>query len=217
LKKTFSLTLIFNSLITIAAIAGLLYGFYKAYPLWKPYAPYLVDGNLLWLGLAAAVVNIFPSAMIGRSLHTGRFLFHHYVYGFLILAVTSVFVVIFRSVPLLSLFLVESSSVVVNACRVFFLAGLALFLDDLPDVSGQVETALNWIKTKVYRFRKGLHVLQFITGCFAFYCCLSILLDSTIGGNSRALQNSFAIVSLLLTSLTSFACVKRKVWLTIRP
>ena len=217
LKKAFSLTLIFNSLMSIAIIAGLLYGFYKAYPAWKPYTPYLVDGNLFWLALAAAVVNIFPSAAVGRTLHTGRFLFHHYVYGFFVLAITSVFIAIFTSVPLLSLFLDESNAVDVNAGRVFFLAGLALFLDDLPDVSRRVEAILNWIKTKTYRVRKGLHIFQFVTGCFALYCCLSILLDSTVGANTRALQNSFAVVSLLLTSLISFAFVKRKAWLKITP
>jgi hypothetical protein len=202
---------------SIAIIAGLLYGFYKAYPFWKPYAPYLVDGNLLWLALAAATVNIFPSAIIGRTLHTGRFLFHHYVYGFFLLAIASIFIAIFTSVPLLSLFLVESNAVDVNAGRVFFLAGLALLLDDLPDVSGRVKAILDWIKTKTYGVREGLHIFQFVTGCFALYCCLSILLDSTVGGNTRALQNSFAVVSLFLTSLTSFACVKRKAWLKVTP
>src|ERR1035437_4134343 len=134
LKKTFSLALIFNALITVACVAGIVFGYYMAYPYWQPYAPWLLNGNLFWLALAAGLINIFPSASIGRSLHTGRFLFHHYVYGFFILLVTSVFVIEFTPIPLLSLFLVESSSIAVNAGRVFFLAGLALFLDDLPDV-----------------------------------------------------------------------------------
>src|SRR3990172_3292717 len=95
LKKIFSLALIFNSLITIAGIAGILYGYYRAYPYWKPFAPYLLDGNLFWFAMAAAAINIFPIASIGRALHTGRLLFHHYVYGFLVLLSSSVFVVLF--------------------------------------------------------------------------------------------------------------------------
>ena len=216
LKKTFSLALVFNALITIAAVAGIIFGFYRSYPLWQPYTPWLINGNLFWLALAAAIINIFPSAAIGRALQTGRFLFHHYVYGFFVLLSSSAFVTIFTSIPLPSLFLVESSSVAVNAGRVFELAGLTLLLDDLPDVNKKIERGLNWIKTKAYQVRKSLHVFQFATGCFAFYCGFSILLD-TIGNSDRALSNSFAIVSLLLTGVTSFACVKKKTWLKITP
>jgi hypothetical protein len=216
LKKTFSLTLIFNALITIATVAGIIFGFYRSYLSWQPYAPWLINGNLFWLAIAAAIINIFPSAAIGRTLHTGRFLFHHYVYGFIILLSSSAFVTVFTSIPLPSLFLVESNSVAVNAGRVFELAGLTLLLDDLPDVNKKIANSLNWIKTKAYQVRKSLHIFQFATGCFAIYCGFSILLD-TIGNSDRALPNSFAIVSLLLTGVTSFAFVKKKAWLKITP
>ncbi len=216
LKKIFSLALIFNALITVACVAGIIFGYYMAYPYWQPYAPFLINGNIFWLALAAGVINIFPGAAIGRTLHTGRFLFHHYVYGFFVLLSTSACVIVFTPIPLLSLFFVDSNSVAVNACRVFVLAGLTLMLDDLPDVSKRVESILNWTKSKVYRVRKTLHVLQFVTGCFALYCCISILLE-TIGGSNRAIPNTFVIGSLLVTSITSFACVKRKAWLNITP
>jgi hypothetical protein len=216
LKKIYSIALILNALITVASVAGILSGFYISYPYWRPYAPFLIDGNLFWIAIAAGVINIFPSAAIGRALHTGRFLFHHYVYGFFVLLSTSACVTAFTSIPLPSLFFVESYNVGVNAGRVFFLAGLALFLDDLPDVSKRVESGLNLIKKKAYRIRKSLHILQFVTGVFALYCCLSILL-STIVDSSRALPNSFVIGSLLVTSITSFVCLKRKAWLKITP
>jgi hypothetical protein len=216
LKKIYSVALILNALITVACAAGILSGFYIAYPYWRPYAPFLIDGNLFWIAIAAGVINIFPSAAIGRALHTGRFLFHHYVYGFFVLFSTSAIVTAFTSIPLPSLFFVESYNVGVNAGRVFFLTGLALFLDDLPDVSKRVESGLNRIKKKAYRIRKSLHILQFVTGVFAFYCCLSILLSSIVD-SSRALPNSFVIGSLLVTSITSFVCLKRKAWLKITP
>ena len=216
LKKIYSIALILNALITVASVAGILSGFYISFPYWRPYAPFLIDGNLFWIAIAAGVINIFPSAAIGRALHTGRFLFHHYVYGFFVLLSTSACVTAFTSISLPSLFFVESYNVGVNAGRVFFLAGLALFLDDLPDVSKRVESGLNRIKKKAYRIRKSLHILQFVTGVFALYCCLSILL-STIVDSSRALPNSFVIGSLLITSITSFACLKRKAWLKITP
>jgi hypothetical protein len=213
-KKIYSVALILNALITVACAVGILSGFYISYPYWRPYAPFLIDGNLFWIAIAAGVINIFPSAAIGRALHTGRFLFHHYVYGFFVLLSTSACVTAFTSIPLPSLFFVDSYNVGVNAGRVFFLTGLALFLDDLPDVSKRVESGLNRIKKKAYRIRKSLHFLQFVTGVFSLYCCLSILL-STIVDISRALPNSFVIGSLLITSITSFACLKRKAWLKI--
>ena len=216
LKKIYSIALILNALITVACAVGILSGFYVSYPYWRPYAPFLIDGNIFWIAIAAGVINIFPSSSIGRALHTGRFLFHHYVYGFFVLLSTSACVTVFTSVPLPSLFFVDSYNAGVNAGRVFFLTGLALFLDDLPDVSKRVESGLNRIKKKAYRIRKSLHFLQFITGVFALYCCLSILL-STIVDNSRALPNSFVIASLLITCITSFACLKRKAWLKITP
>jgi len=220
LKKTFSLALIFNSLISIATVAGIIYGFYlsfSSFSPWHPYAPFLVDGNLFWLALAAGVINIFPGAALGRTLHTGRFLFHHYVYGFSVLAVTSVLVTVFTPVSPISLFFVNSDDISVNAGRVFTLAGLALFLDDLPDVSKRIESSLNWVKTKACRVKMGLHVAQFITGIFAFYCSISILLSTIFVDSSRALPNSFVIVSLFITGITSFVLVKRKAWLAITP
>lgn len=216
LKKTFSLALIFNALITLAVVAGILFGFYNAYPYWHPFAPYLLDGNLFWLAIAAAMINIFPSACIGRALHTGRFLFHHYVYGFFVLLSSSVFVVLFTSVSLVSLFLITSSNLAVNVGRFFILAGLTLLLDDLPDVSERIESCLNWVKSKVCQVRRVLHTLQLLTGLASFYLLVSVSIF-TIQNPERAFSNSFLIGTLLVTTITSFACVKRKAWLKITP
>jgi hypothetical protein len=214
LKKIFSIALIFNSLISIACVAGIIYGYYRVYPSWQPYSPFLLNGNLFWLAIAAGIINIFPGAAIGRCLHTGRFLFHHYVYGFFVLASTTALVGVYTGLNVISIFFIDSNAVAVNAGRCFFLAGLALFLDDLPDVNRRVERGLNWIKRGAYQIRKTLHIVQFVTGAFAFYCALSILL-STFQNSARWLPNSFVIVSLFITAITSFALVKQGAWLKI--
>ena len=123
LKKIFSLTLILNALITLSAIIGIMYGFYHAWPYWKPYAPYLINGNLFIVVGIAALINIFPSASIGRALHTGRLFFHHYVYGFFVLITSSIYVIAFTSASLISLFLINSSDMAVNTGRCFLLIG----------------------------------------------------------------------------------------------
>jgi len=216
LKKIFSLSLILNALITLATIAGIMYGFYHAWPWWKPYAPYLINGNLFLLVAAAALINIFPSARIGRCLHTGRLWFHHYVYGFFVLLSSSIFVVAFTSVSLIMLFLINSSNIAVNAGRFFVLTGLTLFLDDLPDCSKRVESALNKFKSKVYHVRKVIHALQLVMGLASFYVFLAVALSMS-HNVTLSISNLLTMGTLLITSITSLACVKRKAWLNITP
>jgi hypothetical protein len=217
LKKTFSMALIFNALISVTAVAGMLYGFYAANGSWKPFAPFLLDGNLFWLALLAGVICIFPAAATGRSLHTGRFLFHHYVYGFFVLALTAVLVTVFTPYSFVSMFFIDSNDVAVNGARAFFLAGLAMFLDDLPDVSLHTERGLNWIKTKCCSIKRTLHYSTLVTGLFAIYCSLSMTASTIAENFERALPNSFGIVSLLITGIMSISFYIRKDWLKITP
>jgi hypothetical protein len=215
-KKIFSLTLILNAFITLTAIAGILYGFYFAWPGWKPYTPWLISGNLFLVAAIAALINIFPSASIGRALHTGRLWFHHYVYGFFVLVFSTIYVMFFTSVSLVSLFLVNTGNIEINAGRFFVLTGATLFLDDLPDVSTRIESTLNKIKTQACRVRKGFHVIQLITGAVTLYVFLAILAFSIVHLEVNV-ANFLTMGTLLVTSLTSFACVKRKDWLKITP
>jgi len=216
IKKIFSLTLILNSFITLTAITGILYGFYVAWPGWKPYTPFLFSGNLFLIAGLAAIINIFPSASIGRALHTGRLFFHHYVYGFFVLVFSSIYVMAFTSVSFVELFLVNTGSIPINAGRFFILTGATLFLDDLPDVSKRVESALNKIKSQACRVRKGFHVAQLITGIGTFYLFL-VILAFTIAHMEVNIANFLTMGTLLVTSFTSFACVKRRDWLKITP
>jgi len=215
-KKVFSLTLILNALITLATVAGIMYGFYHAWPWWKPYSPYLISGNLFLLVGAAAMINIFPSASIGRALHTGRFLFHHYVYGFFVLVFSSLYVIAATSVSLVMLFLVNSADLAVNTGRFFVLTGLTLVLDDLPDVSTKVESALNKLKTQVYRIRMVFHGLQFVTGAVTMYIFLAVAMYLS-HHPTWTISNYLTLSTLLVTSVTSFACVKKRTWLKIKP
>ncbi len=213
-KKIFSLTLILNALITITTLSGILYGFYFAWPWWKPYYPELISGNLFIVGAIAALINIFPSASIGRKLHTGRFLFHHYVYGFFVLFLSSIYVIAFTSVSLVMLFFVNSASVAVNTGRFFVLTGLTLVLDDLPDVSKKIESTLNKIKSGACRIRPFFHWLQLITGAVALYIFAAIAVFEVLHPSTN-IANFLTMGTLLVTSLTSFASAKRKDWLKI--
>jgi hypothetical protein len=216
LKKTFSLALIFNAFFTIVCAIELLYGFYKAAPFWHPFSPYLVDANFLWIMVATALINIFPSAKIGRVIHTGRFLFHHYVYGFIVLVVACIYVVAFTPISLINLFLIGTNNISVNIGRFFVLAGLTLFLDDLPDVNKKIESALNWVKRQAYRGRKIIFATQLITGIISVYLFFAITVW-TLLNPQNIVFNSFLIGTLLVTCITTFAHLKRRDWLKITP
>jgi hypothetical protein len=213
----FSLSLVFNALLTIACAVGILAGFYWAFPNWHPFSPYLFDGNVFWIVIAAAAINVFPSALVGRKLHTGRFLFHHYFYGFLVLICASLYVMAFTPVSLNSIFLVNNTSVAVNTGRFFLLGGLTLVLDDLPDVSKRIERGLNWLKVKVLKGQKILIASQAITGAVSIYLFAAILFAMLNVPEWVTLANILLLLTVLITSLTSFVFVRKRVWRHIPP
>jgi hypothetical protein len=127
---------------------------------------------------------------------------------------SSIYVLAYTSVSLVTLFLVNTGDIAVNTGRFFVLTGLTLVLDDLPDVSKKVESTLNKLKSQAYRVRKGVHILQFVTGAITFYIFLAIVVFVSLHPSTN-IANFVTMGTLLVTSITSFACVKRKAWLKI--
>jgi hypothetical protein len=214
-KKIFSVSLVFNALVSISCAAGILAGFYWRYHDWHPFAPYLVSASVFWVLIVAAVVNIFPSAGLGRSLHTGRLFFHHYFYGFLVLFFSAVYVTVFTPVSLISIFFINNTNVSVNVGRVFLLGGSALVLDDLPDVHGKIESSLNWLKAKAGQGGKFLSIVQLITGTVTFYLFIAISLSMAQDPQYITVANLIVLGSVFITSVASFIFVRRRVWLKI--
>jgi hypothetical protein len=214
-KKIFSVSLVFNALLTIGCTVGILGGFYWYYHDWHPFAPYLINGNLLWVAIAAAVINIFPSAGLGRSLHTGRFLFHHYFYGILVLVFSVIYITFFTPVNLLTIFLVNDTSVQVNIGRFFLLGGLTLLLDDLPDVSERLESSLNWFKSKIGQGGQVMSVVHAVCGVVSFYLFTGIAFSVYNTPQFVTVANVMLIGTLFITSITSFIFVRKRVWLKI--
>jgi len=216
-KKIFSVSLVFNVLLTIGCTVGIFGGFYGYYHNWHPFVPYLINGNLLWVVIAAAVINIFPSAGLGRSLHTGRFLFHHYFYGFMVLFFSAVYVTFFTPVSLLNIFLVNNTSVQVNLGRFFILGGWTLVLDDLPDVHTKLDSGLNWLKCKVGQAGRFVSAVQLAAGAVSFYVFAAITISVYNTPEYVTVANFLVIGSFFITSITSFVFVRRQVWQKIAP
>jgi hypothetical protein len=214
-KKTFSVTLVFNALLSIGCAMGILSGFYWRYNNWQPFSPFLISAALFWVLIIAALINIFPSAGLGRSLHTGRLFFHHYFYGFLVLVSSAAYVIFFTPVSLFNIFFINDTSVPVNLGRVFLLGGGALVLDDLPDVHGRIDSFLNWLKAKAGQAGKLISALQVITGTVTLYIFIAIALAMNQDHSYITIANSIVLVSTFITGITSFIFVKRKIWLNL--
>jgi hypothetical protein len=211
-KKIFSVSLVFNALLTIGCISGILAGFYWYYHDWHPFLPYLISGNLFWVAIAAAIINIFPSAGLGRSLHTGRFLFHHYFYGFMVMVCAVVYITFITPISLLTIFLVNDTSVQVNVGRFFILGGLTLVLDYLPDVHTKFDSGLNWLKCKVGQGARFVSVVQLVAGAVSLYVSASVTLSVYATPEYVTVANLLLIGTLFITSITSFIFVRRHVW-----
>jgi hypothetical protein len=215
-KKFFSLTLIFNALLTIAFATSILANFWFTRG-GEPFSPYLFSANLFLAAIVAAVINIFPSAALGRSLHTGRILFHHYFYGFLLLALAAVYVVLFSPVPLISLFFVFNESVTVNVGKFLILGGLTLVLDDLPDVSKQVEFALNNLKDVAGQHWRIITAAQLLSGAVCLYIPAAISLAILNHTSQPTLANLLCAGTTFVTGVTAFIFVDRQAWRKISP
>jgi hypothetical protein len=212
-KKAFSWVLTFNCLLSILLVIGLLSGFYAAH--WKLYPPYLLNANLFWAAILTSIMNFFPTANFGR-VKVRRLGFHHFVYGLAIL-VASVLLIMFMSVPLVSLFKLYVRDVEFNVGRVFILVGLTLIIDDFGDVSNMTTRALRFVKSKVYQNRKMIHVVQCFLFCITLYIFLCVTIWLTQNPKGVNLPNLVIDGTLIVTSLTALGSVERKIWLGIKP
>ena len=211
-RKILSISLIFNALMSIVFAVQLLMGYYTAN--WKVYAPYLVDSSLFWAIILASIINVFPAATMGQ-VRTGRLWFHHYIYGMAISLSSTGLVLILTPVSLTSLFTAHTTDTTINAARFFILGGLALLLDDLPDVSKRIESMLTLAKSEVYKRRKTIHIIQGLMGFVSLYIFIAVSVYVAQNPMEATLANFILIQTLLVTSLTSFASVKRKTWLSV--
>jgi len=210
-KKIFSLALTFNSLLSIFSVLGVLLGFYSAGYHWKPYPPYLIDGSFFWFAVLAAMFNIYFAVRIGR-VKTGRLWFHHYVYGFVLFVLACALLLLFGSISFFGIFVGNGYSFAVNAGRFFVLGGLTLFIDDFADVSKRMTFVLRLVRSKVYRVRGAIRVIQAVLGFMSFYIFLCVSFSTSLLQGSNLIGNFVLAGTLLVTSLTSLESVYVKIW-----
>jgi hypothetical protein len=70
---------------------------------------------------------------------------------------------------LVDVFFLNTSNLAINVGRFFFLGGLTLLLDDLPDVHRVTFNWVQWLKVKAHNGRSVIQFLQFVLGLVTFY------------------------------------------------
>lgn len=223
-KKILSLGLIFNSLIGLISVGNILAGYYAARPWWQPYSPYLLDGSLFWVATLTALLNIVPSKMVGK-VHIRRLFFHHYVYGFLTMMSSTLFIAFLMPTSLTALFKPTSSiesmslqSLILYAQLFFLYGGFTLLLDDLPDTSLTVNRILNQMGEKVRRSGKMLQFVHLCSSAITIYISLAIflwLVKEYLWISQWPmwfLSHVISIVSLVINGVWGLRVTKKKIW-----
>lgn len=211
-RKLFSFILVFNCLLTLYLAVGLLMDFYVAH--WILFPPYLISATLLWAVIPVAVMNLYPSMKVGR-VHTRRLWVHHYVYGFIILAFSILFILAFTSVSIVSLFMAHITNLKVNVGQFLILIGLTLILDDFGDISKGANAIQTFLKIKTHKKPQIINWLD----CLLSGVCLYIFaaIGFFIAQYSYAVNpgNFIFAGSLFATSMVTFGAATKKTWLKI--
>jgi hypothetical protein len=225
-RKTLSLALMFNSMISLVSAGYVLFALYMSQFGGQPYAPYLIDGSLLWLAVLTAVLNIVPAKLIGK-VTIGRVLFHHYVYGLLASSIPLALMAAFTPAYLLVL-LVPALGFSVNGLQMlpiytgsfFVYGGLTLIIDDIRDVSLRLGRTLD--KLKMWAFKSSnilqkVHLFSSLASLCVTVCIFAWGFENIIWQKSWSIwdvSQLFFMTSLLITSLWGLKVVKAKLWFT---
>ena len=211
-RKTLSLALIFNSLLSITYAIGLLRGYHVEG--WTLYPPYLIDGAFFWVLIITSVLIFFPAAKLGQ-VKMGRLWFHHYVYGFCVSALSTASLMMLTTIPLTIVFTTNTTNTTVNIGRFFFLGGLTLVLDDLADVSKRLRRTLCFLKLQAYQGRRIMQFFQYLMSFLTLYLFLAITVYMSQTPQEVTPANLILAGTVFITFLTSFVIAERKMWLQI--
>ncbi len=187
-RKLLSLTLIFNSVITIISTASILLSSYIGICDWSSFAPYLLDRSLLLFPFLASAMNLLPAKMLGK-VNIKRILFHHYVYGLLVSSMPLFLTMTFAPaytlillIPWLGLRMGIFEIFPAYAGSFFVYGGLTLIIDDFHDISASMSRSLNKIRSFLQRFGKILRAAHLFSSLVSMYTMVCGVLWC-IGGN----------------------------------
>jgi hypothetical protein len=213
-RKLLGFILVFNSLLTIFYAVGFLIGLYTAH--WIIYQPYLINAALLWAIIPVAIMNLYPSIKIGH-VPVIRLWFHHYIYGFLVLASSVLFILTFTSVSIVNLFMAHINNLSINFGRLLILVGLTMVVDDFGDISNSTNAILAFLKVKASQRPQVINWLHCLLGGVCLYIFVAIIIWLTQNPHEVTSGNLLFAGSLIVTIMTTFVTIAEKTWLKLSP
>ncbi len=211
--KILGLGLIFGILLGFVCVGGLLRGVYIDG--WRAYWPFLVDGNMLWMGVLCGLLCMYPAVIIGR-VHLRRLWFHHYIYGAALFFGAILGLAVFGRVMPWELLTLNSPDLGISAGRFFVVGGLALVVDDLADVSVQIRHGLVWLKGVAFRARRVLDVLQLVFACGCLYVAFAVGTWLTVFGGLWMPANVILVSDFLVVGLMGFVVWAKRFWVKFK-
>ncbi|MBS7615184.1 hypothetical protein KEJ18_05580 [Candidatus Bathyarchaeota archaeon] len=223
-KKTLSLALIFNSLISLTFVISNLVSSYLSINGEQQYWSFLIGNSVFLFVFIASILNILPAKILGK-VELGRIWFHHYVYGFLASSVSFTLMAFFAPTYVL-VFLIPSLCFQATGLQMFLIysalffvyGGLTLVIDDIRDVSERLDKILDKLKIRAYKSSKILQKMHLIS-CLVTVCVSLSLYASIMEKNMQSdmwtIQNistTFFATSLLITGLWGLRAIKAKYW-----
>ncbi|MCW3999300.1 MAG: hypothetical protein NWE93_03580 [Candidatus Bathyarchaeota archaeon] len=215
LGKALGLALIFNSLLTAAYGVTLFNMFGRFFPAGQEYYPLLLSGNIFLVVALVGLLNVVPCTLLSRTFETGRFLFHHYVYGALVIAAATIYL-IFLPFDVWTTFLVYNTQPTVNVARVLILVGAAMIVDDLPDVHPSINTALMWTKQKAAPTSGVLSVLHLVAAGASVYVAAVMAFLMIQHPSMANTANLILTLNLTLTCIIAFVALKKDAWTKLK-
>ncbi|MEM2111715.1 MAG: hypothetical protein QXX08_07545 [Candidatus Bathyarchaeia archaeon] len=223
-RKTLGLTLIFNSLVSLASVSNILISFYFNGCTWKPFSPYLIDGSLFWFTILTAFLNIAPAKLIGK-VDMKRVLFHHYVYGFMSIFTSLLLVALFAPAYIFILltpyqgFQTTGFQLIPIYAGLFFMyGGLTLVVDDIYDMPIKMGRIFDKLKMKMFKLSDFVQSLHFCSSFASIYVTISAAIwyfENRFWLKNWPLWNIAHIVfisNLFVTSVWGLKIVRGKLW-----
>jgi hypothetical protein len=205
-KKTLSLALIFNSLLSIFYAIGLLSGIYANN--WNVFQPYFMKGNFFWLLIAASILNIFVAMKISQNKKSYNFLF-----GLIITGISVASLLIFTNVSIFTIFTASTTDLMINTGRFFLLSGIAISLLEMPSMLKIIGLTPKTTQTKDNLGGKILFCLQLAMIFIIFYMFFAVIYYIGQYPEANTIANLILSFALLFTGFITFGATIFKTWL----
>jgi hypothetical protein len=197
-KKIISLLIMFNSLVSVISSLSIVYSVFAGYASNSVYRPYLFSTFLLISLTLTGALNIVPARIMGM-VNIRRFLFHHYVYGFIALLISF-------TVALLSPILFH------NLAYLTIYLSITLILDDISDISPKIRNFLDNLKARVSGLSGVIMRIHMVSSVIAAYVTSSIILWYIGNGVDGILHAAF-IANISITTAYGLGISCGKTWI----